>query len=343
MRHSLQFLLCLATALNPALPLGAQEHPEETRLKQVEKRLDGLNWELDALRKATDDQLWFQRLSDVALVDKVTYTGPPNPRGQETYGIKNDRHPLKIQQYVFVPRKAEPGRKLPLIVLPHGGVHSDFGTYHAHIVREMVERGYIVVAPDYRGSTGYGKGLYDAIDYGGLEVDDVVAGRDWAVAHLPVDPKRCAMVGWSHGGLIALMAVFDHPEKFAACYAGVPVSDLLARVGYAGEEYRDDAVVRTMFAGKTPSEDVEMVRRRSPVWNVQKLRTPLLIHTTTNDRDVNVVEVETLLTALKAAGKAFEQKVYQDAPGGHSFNRIDTTLAQDSRKEIYQFLEKYLK
>jgi len=339
MRLPAQFILC-ALAL---LPLAAQGTPEETQLKRIETRVNGLDWELDAVRKATDDQLWFQRLSDVALVDKVTYMGPPNPRGQETYGIKNERHPLKIQQYVFIPRKAEPGRKLPLIVLPHGGVHGDFSTYHVHIVREMVERGYIVVAPEYRGSTGYGKGLYEAIDYGGLEIDDVVAGRDWAVEHLPVDPKRCAMVGWSHGGLIALMAVFDHPEKFAACYAGVPVSDLLARVGYAGEEYRDDAVVRTMFGGKTPSEDVDLVRRRSPVWNVQKLRTPLLVHTTTNDCDVNVLEVESLITALKAAGKTFEQKIYQDAPGGHSFNRIDTTLAQESRKEIYAFLEKHLK
>ncbi|WP_243294049.1 alpha/beta hydrolase family protein [Geothrix mesophila] len=338
MRLPVPLLLCAL-----ALPPLVAQAPEEARLKRVESRVNGLNWELDAVRKAADDQLWFLRLSDVAVVDKVTYTGPPNPRGEETYGIKNQRHPLKIQQYVFIPRKAEKGRKLPLIVLPHGGVHGDFGTYHAHIVREMIERGYVVVAPDYRGSTGYGKGLYDAIDYGGLEIDDVVAGRDWAVEHLPVDPKRCAMVGWSHGGLIALMAVFDHPEKFAACYAGVPVSDLLMRVGYAGEEYRDDAVVRTMFAGKTPSEDVELVRRRSPVWNVQKLRTPLLIHSTTNDRDVNVVEVETLINALKAAGKTFEHKIYQDAPGGHSFNRIDTTLAQDSRKEIYAFLEKHLK
>jgi dipeptidyl aminopeptidase/acylaminoacyl peptidase len=339
MRRLVPPLLCVLALQS----LVAQGSPEETQLKRIEARVNGLDWELDAVRKAADDQLWFQRLSDIALVDKVTYTGPPNPRGQETYGIKNERHPLKIQQYVFLPRKTEPGRKLPLLVLPHGGVHGDFGTYHVHIVREMVERGYAVVAPEYRGSTGYGKGFYEAIDYGGLEIDDVVAGRDWAVEHLPVDPKRCAMVGWSHGGLIALMAVFDHPEKFAACYAGVPVSDLLARVGYAGEEYRDDAVVRTMFGGKTPSEDVDLVRRRSPVWNAHKLSTPLLVHTTTNDRDVNVVEVEGLITALKAAGKKFEYKIYQDAPGGHSFNRIDTTLAQDSRKEIYSFLERHLK
>jgi dipeptidyl aminopeptidase/acylaminoacyl peptidase len=339
MRLPVPALLC-ALALPPLL---AQVPDEAARLKQTEARLSGLHWELDSLRKATDDQLWFQRLSDLAVVDKVTYTGPPNPRGEETYGIKNARHPLKVQQYVFVPRKAEKGRKLPLIVLPHGGVHGDFGTYHVHIVREMLERGYIVVAPEYRGSTGYGKAFYEAVDYGGLEIDDVVAGRDWAVEHLPVDPRRCAMVGWSHGGLIALMAVFDHPEKFAACYAGVPVSDLLARVGYAGEEYRSDAVVRTMFAGKTPSEDVDLVRHRSPVWNAHKLRTPLLVHGSTNDRDVNVVEVEALIMALKAAGKTFEHKIYPDAPGGHSFNRIDTTVAKESRQEIYAFLEKHLK
>ena len=331
-----------ATALLAAGLLAAQT-PPEARLKQVESKVAGLQWELDAIRKAADDQLWFQRLSDVAVVDKVTYTGPPNPKGEETYGIRNERHPLKIQQYVFVPRKAPKDAKLPLIVLPHGGVHGDFGTYHVHIVREMIDQGYIVIAPDYRGSTGYGRSFYEAIDYGGLEIDDVVAGRDWAVAHLPVDPKRCAIVGWSHGGLIALMAVFDHPEKFAACYAGVPVSDLLARVGYAGEEYRDEAVLRTMFAGKTPTEDVDLVRRRSPVWNVQKLRTPLLVHSTTNDRDVNVVEVESLIRALQAAGKTFEYRIYPDAPGGHSFNRIDTTLAQASRRDIYAFLERHLR
>lgn len=342
MRLPLRLLLCATTLLPATLPLRAQGPQDEAHLKHVEKRVDGLQWELDTVRKAADDQLWFQRLSDVAVVDKVTYTGPPNPKGEETYGIKNERHPLKIQQYVFIPRKAEHGRKLPLIVLPHGGVHGDFGTYHVHIVREMVERGYIVIAPDYRGSTGYGKGFYEAIDYGGLEIDDVVAGRDWAVEHLPVDPKRCAIVGWSHGGLIALMAVFDHPEKFAAAYAGVPVSDLITRLGYLGQEYVAEFSAK-FHIGKEPKDAVDEYRRRSPVWNVQKLRTPLLIHTNTNDRDVNVVEVEQLINALKAAGKTFEHRIYQDAPGGHSFNRIDTTVAMESRKEIYSFLEKHLK
>ena len=329
-------------ALGLSTTFLAAQAPAEARLKQVESKVAGLQWELDAVRKAADDQLWFQRLSDVAVVDKVTYTGPPNPKGEETYGIRNERHPLKIQQYVFVPRKAPKDAKLPLIVLPHGGVHGDFGTYHVHIVREMLDRGYIVIAPDYRGSTGYGRSFYEAIDYGGLEIDDVVAGRDWAVEHLPVDPKRCAIVGWSHGGLIALMAVFDHPDKFAACYAGVPVSDLIMRLGYLGQDYVAEFSAK-YHIGKEPKDAVDEYRRRSPVWNVQKLRTPLLVHSTTNDRDVNVVEVESLIRALQAAGKTFEHRIYPDAPGGHSFNRIDTTLARESRKDIYGFLERHLK
>ena len=90
-------------------------------------------------------------------------------------------------------------------------------------------------------------------------------------------------------------------------------------------------------------QDVDLYRKRSPAWNAAKLRTPLLIHTTTNDRDVNVVEVEHLIAQLKAAGKKFEYKVYEDFPGGHSMNRIDTLLARESRKEVWAFLAKHLK
>ena len=95
-------------------------------------------------------------------------------------------------------------------------------------------------------------------------------------------------------------------------------------------------------AGEAAAKDDEEYRRRSPVWHADKLQTPLLIHTTTNDEDVHVLEVETLIKALKAADKKFEHKVYKDAAGGHEFNRLDTKLAKESRAEAYRFLAKYL-
>lgn len=333
-------LLALALLALP-LAAGAQEQRSE-RIEQLERAVQSLSSQLDQVRKLVDDSLWFQRLGDVAEVDKVTYVGPPNPRGEETYGIANERHPFKVHQYVFVPKGLDRARRHPLVVLPHGGVHGDFGTYHVHIVREMIAKGWVVIAPEYRGSTGYGREFREAIDYGGLEVDDVVAGRDWAAETLPfVDGDRTAIVGWSHGGLIALLSVFHHPEKFAAAYAGVPVSDLITRLGYLTEDYRK-LFSADYHIGKSPNEAVDEYRRRSPVWHAAKLRTPLLVHTTTNDRDVNVVEVEGLIRALQAEGKSFEHKIYRDAPGGHSFNRIDTPLARESRAEIYRFLERYL-
>jgi dipeptidyl aminopeptidase/acylaminoacyl peptidase len=330
-----------------AATLSAQDpRPPETdasrRIEALEKKLAAQADALEELQKKTDDVLWFDRVSDVANLDKVYIPTVPAPKQEETYGIANARHPFRMWTYVFVPKQANPAKKLPLLLLPHGGVHADFTTYHTHIVRELMREGYVVVAPEYRGSTGYGREYREAIDYGGLEVDDVVAARDWAVATLGmVDPARVGILGWSHGGLIALMAGFDHPGKFQAVYAGVPVSDLVARMGYQTDDYR--ALFSAPYhIGKTAGEAVDEYRRRSPVTHVQKLKVPLLVHTTTNDRDVNVVEVQSLLAALKAAGKDFESRVYEDAPGGHSFNRMDSALARESRAEIYRFLARHL-
>jgi dipeptidyl aminopeptidase/acylaminoacyl peptidase len=334
--------LAVLAAASQAQPAPAVPDLEQ-RLQALERRLDDLGYAQDQILKAVDDVLWFQRLGDVAVVDKMFLPTVPNPKGTETYGIENARHPFKIWCYVFTPRGLAKGRKAPLLVLPHGGVHADFTTYHTHIVRELMEQGYVVLAPEYRGSTGYGESYQKAIDYGGLEVDDCVAARDWAVENLPqVDGARCGILGWSHGGLIALMAVFDHPEKFRAAYAGVPVSDLLARMGYSTDDYRGLFSAK-WHIGKTANQDVAEYRRRSPAWNVAKLRTPLLVHTTTNDRDVNVAEVEHLIAQLKAAGKTFEYKVYADAPAGHTLNRADDAFSRDSRREVWAFLAKHLK
>ena len=156
-----------------------------------------------------------------------------------------------------------------------------------------------------------------------------------------LDPKRVGIMGWSHGGLHTLMNIFEHPDDYQVAYAGVPVSDLVARMGYKTEGYRG-LYSADYHIGKSAYEDVNEYRRRSPAWNAHKLETPLLIHTNTNDADVNVLEVEHLIKSLKAEGKEFEYKIYQDAPGGHSFNRLDTRAAKESRREIYRFLAPYL-
>jgi dipeptidyl aminopeptidase/acylaminoacyl peptidase len=96
-------------------------------------------------------------------------------------------------------------------------------------------------------------------------------------------------------------------------------------------------------AGEAAAKDDEEYRRRSPVTYAAKLEKPLLVHGNTNDETVHVVEVRNLVAALQAGGRKFEYKIYDAAPGGHHFNRIDTKLARESRDEIYTFLGRYLK
>ncbi len=332
--------ITLAVLLAGAAIAAADGPDLGARIDQVQAAQEDLDHRLDQIAKAVDDLMWFQRLSDAAVVDKVRIYGPPRWKEPNPTGIGAGNH-VKFYAYLFTPKDGGTG-KLPLLVLPHGGVHADFTTYYTHIVRELIAQGYIVVAPEYRGSTGYGESFYKAIDYGGLEVEDCVAARDWAVANHPrVDPKRVGLIGWSHGGLITLMGLFDHPDKFVAGFAGVPVSDLVQRMGYHSQSYRD-LYEAEYFIGQTAQENLAEYKRRSPVWNVDKLTRPVRIHTNLYDEDVNYIEVEHLIQALKAAGKDFEYEVFE-TPGGHSHDRLDIPEAWAQRAKAYAFLARHLK
>lgn len=332
-------ILCLISMAFPGMQLRAQSIEElQEQIEQLNSQISDMEHTFDVLTKKIDDVLWMQKLEDVAWVDKVYINGPPlwkeeNPTAQ---GAGN---PVKFWTYTIIPKNVDPSQKYPLIVLPHGGVHSDFSTYYTHIVRELAAQGYIIVAAEYRGSTGYGKYHYEKIDYGGREVQDVKASRDYMIENFDmVDKDRVGIIGWSHGGLIALMNIFDHPEDYQVAFAGVPVSDLIARMGYQTQEYRD-LYSADYHIGQTAYENVDEYRRRSPAWNAHKMKdTPLLIHTNTTDADVNVLEVEHLIKALKAENKKFDYEIYQAVPGGHSFDRMDTKIANEIRVKIYKFL-----
>ena len=336
----------LLLSLAVALPLAAQQPPAAAggrggaAAETPAPAQPQIN-NLDQVLKQVDDLMWYFKLSDIAEIDKVEYTSLPpahigNPRAP---GATN---PLIIRAYTFIPKNLDRSKPQPLIVFAHQGVHANEDTRDAHVFRELLQQGYSIIAPDYRGSTGYGRGFYEQIDYGGREVDDVYFGMKWMLeTYSFLDPKRVGIVGWSHGGLITLMNIFQHPDAYAVAYAGVPASDLVARMGYEPPGYA--ALYSAPYhIGRTVREDIQEYRKRSPVTHAKELQTPLLIHTNTNDEDVNYLEVEHLIQALKAEGKKFEYKVYDNAPGGHYFNRLDTRLAKDSRREIWIFLAGYL-
>jgi len=324
-----------------SLSFGQDNDAIIRELNAIKSELRNYDHTYDEILKKVDDVLWFERVGDVAYIDKVYICGPPRwkEKNPTAMGAGN---PLKLWTYVFIPRTIDTNRKYPLLVFAHSGVHGNISTYYTHIIREMMAQEYIVVAMEYRGSVGYGRATYENIDYGGREVEDVHESRNYMLENYSfIDKDRIGIIGWSHGGLITLMNLFRYPDDYKAGFAGVPVSDLVARMGYT-RSYEDLFSV-DYHIGKTVAQDVKEYRRRSPVWHAAELKTHLLIHTNTIDEDVNVLEVESMINALKAEGKEFEYKIFEGIPGGHSFDRMDHKQATDIRFTIYKFLEKYLK
>ena len=330
-------LTCFAAALAFFAAFAHAQDPPATA-KSLDRHDESMQRAFEDVDREIDDALWYFKLGDAADIQKYRIASSKPARMENATG-QGAGNPLVIPVYVFSPKNLK--GKAPLIVFAHGGVHGRLDTNYAHIFRELIGEGYVIVSPEYRGSIGHGEDFYEQIDYGGAEIDDVHDARNWAVENLPnVDASRIGIIGWSHGGYQTLLNIFNWPDDYKVAYAGVPVSDLVQRMGYKSQSYRDTFAE---FIGKQAKDNVAEYRKRSPVTYAEKLRTPLLIHTNTNDEDVNVLEVEHMIEALKAAGKKFEYKIYQNAPGGHQFNRIDTKLARESRQEIWAFLGRYLK
>lgn len=365
-------MVALSGGLVPA-GLGAQEEAEEAQAEEVEEIeraseiataadlaeivetfedfVERHDHEHDVLRRKIDDLMFSLRLSDVAEVQMVTFRSGP-PRWPESDGslvyphvVHEQGDSLTVPAYVFIPHDLDRTQPQPLIVLVHGGVHSNHSSGTANVMREMLEQGYTIIAPEYRGSTGYGRDWYRQIDYGATEVlDSYNAGRFALREYSFLDEDRVGVVGWSHGGLHALFNIFRFPDAYAVAYAGVPVSDLVSRMGYTGQGYRE-LYWADYHIGISDRDAIPELRARSPSWNTDQYEgTPLMITTNTNDGDVDVLEVQRLIQALEAGDtEGYRYRVYEDAPGGHSFDRRDNELAREQRREMYEFLADYLR
>jgi len=336
-----------------AMPANAAESdgPDADLKDFINEEMSEIGHEFDRTNRLVRESLMRSRLEDLAYIEKIRLTGPPlgedytNDRIEGSGAgafIRENR--LVFWAYVFVPKAYASGdSELPLLLYPHGGVHSNFQIDNGnHILRELLAQGYIVAAPDYRGSTGYGENFYKTIDYGGKEIQDTKATRDFLVENYSiVDESRVGIMGHSHGGLHTVMNLFEYPDAYKVGFADVPVSDLIARMGYKTQGYRE-LYSTNYHIGKTAYEATQEYMERSPVWNAHKLQTPLLIYTNTNDEDVNALEVRSLIRALQAEGKDFEYEIFENVPGGHKHARMDHATARRARLRAYEFLGQYL-
>ncbi|HET7220236.1 MAG TPA: alpha/beta fold hydrolase [Vicinamibacterales bacterium] len=245
---------------------------------------------------------------------------------------------MDVPAYLFQPLKTRGAKGHAAMVWVHGGVHGNWGINMFPFVKEAVDRGYVIICPEYRGSTGYGEAHHVAIDYGGYEIDDTLSAVEYLKTLTYVDPDRVGIMGWSHGGYITLLSVFREKHPFKAAAAMVPVTNLVFRLSYKGPSYQRQFSTQTRIQG-LPFEKRDLYIERSPLYHVDKLRVPLLVHVATNDTDVNFVEDQQIVDALRSRKPDLaETKIYVDpvpgpASGGHTFNRrvnIKTLEREDS-------------
>ena len=280
-----------------------------------------------AAKKVTDS-IYAARFKGVVDFQKVTY--------------KSTADGLEIPAYVFAPIAKRGPRGHAAMVWVHGGVHGNWDQGMLPFVREAVDRGYVIIAPDYRGSTGHGEALHMAIDYGGKEVDDVVSAVEFLKTLPYVDQDRLGIMGWSHGGFITSHALFREQHPFKAGAALVPVTNLVFRLSYKGPGYQRDYAAEPGIGG-LPFEKPDVYIKRSPLYAVDNLKVPILVHVATNDTDVNFVEDQQMIDALRSRKPLLaETKIYVDPPvgpagGGHTFSRrVDpkTLERQDTPEQI---------
>lgn len=234
---------------------------------------------------------------------------------------------MDIPASLYQPLQKRGRRGHAAMIWVHGGVHGSWWSYRLFpFVKEAIQRGYVIIAPEYRGSTGFGAAHYNAIDYGGKELDDVASAVEYLKTLPHVDPERIGIMGWSHGGYIASLLLFREQHPFKAGAAMVPVSNLVFRLGYKGPGYQRSFSTQSGVRG-LPHEKKELYIERSPLYHVEKLKVPILVHVATNDTDVDYVEDQQLVWKLRALKPDLaETKIYVDpVPGpssaGHTFNR----------------------
>jgi dipeptidyl aminopeptidase/acylaminoacyl peptidase len=247
---------------------------------------------------------------------------------------------LEIPAYLTLP-KGVAAKNLPLMVYPHGGPWARDGWGYHPYWQFLANRGYAVLAPNFRGSTGYGKKFLDAgnKEWGQKMQDDITWGAKHLVAEGIADPKRVGIMGGSYGGYATLAGVTFSPDVYAAAVSIVGPSNLITLMESIPPYWE---VIRKMFHVRmgdpgTP-EGKAQLQRQSPLNSAGKIKTPLMVVQGANDPRVNKAESDQIVIALRDRGFPVEYLVAPDE--GHGFARPVNNLAMITAAE--KFLAKHL-
>ncbi|MFN8541883.1 MAG: S9 family peptidase [Thermomicrobiales bacterium] len=244
------------------------------------------------------------------------------------------RDGLPIHGLLFSPVDARPGEH-PLVVSIHGGpVGQTLVDWRAggHI-QYLVSRGYVVIAPNYRGSLGYGRSFMEKLygDWGGGDLDDNITGAEFAIDRGLVNPRKVVAMGGSAGGYSTLICLTKAPDFFRAgvCRFGIADLSTFTDTTWVFERHY---IAKLMGAPGTANS--ALYRDRSPITHVDAVKEPLLILQGDSDIVCHPSQMASMVDALKRAGKDVESHTY--AGEGHGWRKVSSLV--DDAKRIDDFL-----
>ena len=300
--------------------------------------------------------LWVYTISDEAATIKSTRAGagaPHDPSHQLTYslvgGVRAEdmvepylvHYPSKdgkwtISAFVYVPYNLPRNGEHPAIVYVHGGPTAQTMNTFNRFIQYMANQGYIVIAPNYRGSTGYGKEFQQAnlFDMGGGDLQDVLGAADWIKQTGYVDPKKLILMGGSYGGYLTMMGVTKAREVWAAAVPIVPFVNWFTEIQNEDPvlQQSDLATMGDLEKNKALYED------RSPINFVDQIKAPLYLLAGGNDPRCPKEEAQQVVDAVKKRGGVVEYKVYENE--GHGFARVENLI--DAYKRVADFLKAHV-
>lgn len=308
--------------------------------------------EISVVSRTEDERYWlFSAASDTepgqtVLFDRKTRALTPQytireklPR-QDLAEMKSITYKssdgLEIPAYLTLP-KGVPAKNLPTLLIPHGGPWARDTWGYNTLAQFFANRGYAVLMPNFRGSTGYGRKFLDAgnLQWGRTMQDDLTWGVKYLVAEGIADPKRVGMLGISYGGYATLAGVAFTPDLYVAAVDICGPSNLITLMESIPPYWEAARKTFAVRMGDVSTADGKaLLAERSPIHSVDKIKTPLLVAQGANDPRVNRREAEQIVIALRDRGFPVEYILAPDE--GHGYARPINNLA------LFMASEKFL-
>jgi len=316
---------------------------EVTTLRKNEGIFSGPNWSPDGsfLTVEYEDPLQPPDLYRVSLpageMTQLTFSNPPALKGNKLVMPERVSYPgwkgMEIPALLFRPLRSNGAA----IVHPHGGPSSQYIFDWDILAQYFIAKGYTFLAPNYRGSTGYGVAFEHANynDWGSGDMQDCLYAARYLHTLKWIDPKRIAIFGGSYGGYMTALCLSRDPEYLFACG--------ISKYGDAHLENswalckRSLRIYSEMMLGN-PGRNRQVYIDGSPIYQVENIQKPVLILHGLEDDVVPPEASEMWVEALRRVGKTFEYKTYSGEP--HGFLKRATQL--DAYERIERFLDWYL-